>query len=71
MWPKQIKVFLLSKENNTNNTIQTFTICGISQLSADHPCINGGPEVITHCAPHTVQTDLHSAFKFTLASNKS
>ena len=47
------------------------TMCGISQLSADHPCIIGRPQVITHCAPRAVLTDLHSAFKLTLTPHKS
>ena len=34
----------------------------VSQLFAGYSSINSSPEVITDCAPHTIQTDLHSAF---------
>ena len=40
----------------------SYTICGVSQLPADHLCIQWSPEIITHSAPYATRADLDSPF---------
>ena len=50
-------------------TVLTFS--GVSQLSTYHSSIITSPGAITHSAPHTVHTDLHSAFICNITSCQS
>ena len=45
----------------TLNTVQISTWSRKSQLSAHNPGIIGIPVIITHCSPHSIDADLHSA----------
>ena len=42
----------------------------ISQLPASHLCISISPEVVTHCGPFVVPTDLYTALEASAASNQ-
>ena len=76
-WPKAAKsraetsrkgVVLYS---NIMCVVEDLTVFRVSKLPAGYSSINSSPEVVTDCAPHTINTDLDSAFISRSSSTQS
>ena len=51
------------------NVMLCLTLSGVSKLSTHYSGISSAPPIITHSAPHIIQTDLHSALIGNITSN--